>query len=329
VTREFQRFCWVWVLGIVLLGSCRSSGSPENNKPPIVEPPSASMVTIPEGCFLMGSSGYEGEAHEHPVRTVQVPEYRLDTNLVTNTEFAEFLIAKGNECGSEGSPQPCYDCADVDGRIDCEAAYSVQSTCQLQPEGPADQSCATHPVVEVSWYGADAYCSWRNARLPSEAEWERAAKGQTDASCGPWKRFPWGDNCPEEFLMANWNMEYLKGCAESTWTADTSRANCVEGDCIDGFKKTSPVGQFPAGASDFGVNDAIGNVSQWVQDTYHDQWTDAPADGSAWVDGGRGRVRKGASFYEAGRMARSSSRVYDLPTSTYDFVGFRCAADAP
>ena len=315
------------MLGLVLLVSCSSSKTNDNSKPPVVTPPSAGMKLIPAGCFQMGSSGYEGEAHERPVRSVQVPAFQMDTHLVTNEDFAFFLKAHGNACG-EGVDPLCYDCSDADGRIDCDSGYTVLSTCQDQPGGAADQSCDTHPVVEITWHGAHAYCAWRGARLPSEAEWERVAKGQTDDSCGPWRRFPWGDNCPPEFLLPNWDAQYLAECSAPSWTQQTARANCVEGDCIDGFEKTSPVGRFPAGNSDFGVTDLTGNLSQWVQDTYHAVWTDAPNDGSAWESGGLGRVRKGASFYEAGRMARSASRVYDLPVSTYDFVGFRCATDA-
>ncbi len=124
-----------------------------------------------------------------------------------------------------------------------------------------------------------------------------------------------------------WGRYLRQQCEGAAWTRADTRANCVDTDCFDGFVKTSPVGALPRGASPEGVYDLIGNVGQWVMDRHHQSYGGAPSDGSAWVTGGRGRVRKGASFYHAGRMARAAYRVYDNPKNTFDFVGFRCAVD--
>jgi len=317
------------------LGACRAEEQPDPTPEP---PPSASldgMAVIPAGCFLMGSISPEGDAHELPQHSVALPEFAIDVLPVTNEQYAAFLAGHGNECPDQGYPYECADCSSPYFGIDCGTeGYPVFDACQdlplplgeELPEGGFTTSCNNHPVVEVSWFGAQAYCASLNKRLPSEAEWARAANGPGGEDCSLWRRFPWGTDCPPEFRWEFFSSEYLEVCAGESWTRETSKANCVETDCYDGFVATSPVGYFPAGNSVEGVADLEGNTSEWTLDTYHGSYGGAPDDGSAWIADGRGRVRRSTSFYLGGRTARSAYRVYDQPWSTWDFLGFRCAA---
>ncbi len=322
-TSSVQTPCAVRARALLLVvGVGCSSRAPE----PVVLP--AGMVRIAAGCFLMGSPEDEGDVFEHPMLPVHHKSFALSAHLVTNAEYARFLTAHGPTCEHEDGRFDCYDCADADGRIDCANGFAVRGGCAREPGTAAPGACDDHPVVEVSWYGADAYCRWAGKRLPSEAEWERAAKGPGGTDCSAWRRFPWGMDCPREFQMEFYWGRYLREqCEAPAWTREEARANCIETDCFDGYTGTSPVGAFPSGATPEGVYDLIGNVSQWVADRHHLSLEGAPTDGTAWVTGGRGRVRKGASFYHAGRMARAAYRVYDAPKNTFDFIGFRCAQD--
>lgn len=309
---------WASLIIVVLVG-CKTD---RPTVPPTPDAP-AGMATISAGCFLMGSPANEGDKHEHPQHAVTLPNFAIDIHPVTNAEFATFLAQRGNDCGGK----PCLDCGDPDARIACDEtghATAVFSACEPQPGGGFEASCADHPVVEVSWNGAKAYCEWAGKRLPTEAEWERAANGPGGADCQSWTRFPWGSTCPPEFVFEIYPGPYLDVCAAQRWSIDQAKANCVDGDCADGWRFTSPRGAFAHAASPEGVQDLVGNVTEWVADSHHSSYDGAPTDGSAW-EGGRGRVRKGASFYGQGRMVRSAYRVWDRPESTYDFLGFRCA----
>jgi formylglycine-generating enzyme required for sulfatase activity len=296
------------------------------------------MVTIGAGCFEMGSPAMEGDPHEHPAHVVEHSTFAIDRNLVTNGDYALFLRSQGEVCGYDGVAWPCYDCERADGAIDCAADYKVTSDCQQAAGSSETGPCEDHPVVNVSWYGAQAYCAslgedmtfpWVGARLPSEAEWERAARGPGGAECGPGARYPWGADCPPEFLWDFYSGEYLADevCeANPVWTPQSARANCVEADCADGWMGTSSVGAFPSGATPDGVNDLIGNVTQWVADSYHRDYNGAPTDGSAWNGDSPWRVRRGTHFAMPGRTGRSAYRTLDPPTATRNYSGFRCVA---
>jgi len=298
--------------------TCSSSDTPEV---PLTAPDG--MVTFEAGCSTLGSpEEFEGDPRERPMATVQLGRFAIDAHLVTHTEFAAFLAEHGNVCSHDGIVAPCYDCADADARIDC-GGQSVRHECQAEPDGEANASCADHPVGEVTWYGARAYCEWAGKRLPTEAEWERAAKGSAGADCTAWRRFPWGSDCGAEFRFTNFYGRYLDACDDlPNWTRATTRANCVERQCHDGFTGSSPIGWFESGKTPEGVYDLAGNVEQWVADTYvagHEN-----ADGTA-REGGTGRVRKWTSWYKSGRTLRAAYRNMDQPWNAWEFVGFRCA----
>jgi iron(II)-dependent oxidoreductase len=187
-----------------------------------------SMIAIPAGGFLMGSD--DGPADERPAHRVELPAFSIDRTPVTNRQFARFLDAVGPR-GPRGEIH--YDVDDTDSRIH-----------RRGDAWRADPGAEDHPVVEASWHGARAYCAWAGRRLPTEAEWEKAARG-TDA-----RRYPWGNEPP-----------------------DPTRAHFGAG-----WNDTRPVGERPRGASPYGVLDMAGNGWEWVSSAYRPYPYDA-ADG--------------------------------------------------
>ena len=235
------------------------------------------MVAVPAGPFTMGRD--DGEPDERPAHTVQLPAFRIDRVPVTNADFAVFLNAVGVR--GEGG-QRLYDDDDRDARVHRRGARWV-----------VEAGYESHPAVEVSWHGARAYCAWRGARLPTEAEWEKAARG-TDA-----RRYPWGNEAP-----------------------DPSRARYGSG-----WNATVPVGVHPRGASPYGVLDAAGNVWEWVSSAYRaypwradDGREDASADAVRGTRGGGHDSPPGA--ITATQRGRTLSRA---PDAGHHNIGFRCA----
>jgi formylglycine-generating enzyme required for sulfatase activity len=180
--------------------------------------PAEPMIRIPAGPFVMGSE--DGPEDERPRHRVDLPAFNIDRTPVTNRQFAEFLNTTGLQA-AQG--EKYYDVDDNDARIHLRGDKRA-----------ADIGFENHPVVEASWYGALAYCRWLDKRLPTEAEWEKAARG-TDA-----RKYPWGNEPP-----------------------DSSRAQFN-----GGWHDTRPVGSFPRGASPYGALDMAGNVWEWVSSAY-------------------------------------------------------------
>jgi formylglycine-generating enzyme required for sulfatase activity len=183
----------------------------------------ALMVLVPSGLFLMGLPDDDllAEEHEKPQRSVRLSAYWVEVHAVTNARFARFLAAGGYEDPRWWTPE---------GWLWRCRTRTRQPLTWGEPgwDGP-DQ-----PAAGVSWYEADAYACWAGRRLPTDAEWERAARG-TDG-----RRYPWGDDWP-----------------------DNGRAN------FDGrVGRTTPVGLYPLGVSPCGCHDMAGNVNNWVSDWY-------------------------------------------------------------
>jgi formylglycine-generating enzyme required for sulfatase activity len=229
------------------------------------------MVLIPTGDFVMGSNGVGGPAT--PEHIVNIPAFYMDSYEVTNIKYKEFCDATGHAY----PPSPAWS-----GMLD----YFTNPT------------YANYPVVYVSWYDARAYATWAGKRLPTEAEWERAAKGGTDN-----RLYPWGD----------------------TWVA--ANAN-IRDNPADGYAHTAPVGTYPNGVSPAGCYDMAGNVFEWCEDDWHESYIGAPMDGSAWIDNPRGSscLLRGGSWYDESYWnTQCALRTIYNPGGSFEYLGFRCA----
>ncbi len=234
------------------------------------------MVFVPAGSFLMGSA--EGEKDEAPPHTVFLDAFAIDRTEVTNAAYALFWKADG---GPESPHTP--------------GSFEGAQWPDVARERP------DHPVVGVTWFDAAAYCRWAGKRLPTEAEWEKAARG-TDG-----RVWPWG----------------------GAFGGDTGRANVYSGG--DGYpQSTAPVGRFPSGASPCGALDMAGNVWEWVADWYgSDAYVRSPRKNPKGPDRGGVRTLRGGSWAATRVYARTTYRNSSfLPTERLRDVGFRCAADA-
>jgi len=220
------------------------------------------MVLIPGGEFMMGADNPSGD---HPLHKVHLPSFYLDTYEVTNAQYLRFCRETGRRL-PEFWGQDHYHCS---------------------------EKFPDHPVVGVNWGDAAAYAQWAGKRLPTEAEWEYAARGGRTGMA-----YPWGDSLSP--AQANY---YRTG---------------VEG--------TKPVGSYPPNG--YGLYDMAGNVVEWVQDRYDpDYYLNSPSDDPPGPEKGRFRVIRGGGWHSG----PSCNRVYyrnALPPNWLDFnVGFRCARD--
>ena len=272
----------------------------------------ASMVLVPAGPFLRGSiedaqlgaivGSYLGD--ENPETSIFLPAFYIDVYEVTIGQFAEFVADTGYTTEVERLNSGYR--WTQDGWIGDEGLN------WRQPLYPGDDGMErkNHPVSQVGINDAAAFCRWRGARLPTEAEWEKAARGIDG------RRFPWGNRFDPSF-------------ANTCGSNCTQRLNYqqeVPGD--DGYPYTSPVGSFPEGVSPYGVHDMAGNVWEWVQDRYDPLYFRY---GSPIAPRGPTRgeyyVVKGGSFISGSQFVRTTSRSYDPTWKGWSGVGFRCALD--
>jgi gamma-glutamyl hercynylcysteine S-oxide synthase len=261
------------------------------------------MVYVPGGPFEMGSRGYPfAYDNEQPPHTVELDGFRMDRYPVTNGEYAEFIAAGGyairslwSDAGWEwkeknGVTAPLYW-----SRKTGEALWRVREMF-AETELRAD-----HPVVGVSWYEAMAYARFIGKRLPTEAEWEKAASW--DAASQTKRRFSWGDD-PARPSVANYNFD--------TW-------------------ETTPVTKHSADASAYGCVDMSGNVWEWTATVFDGypgfEAYPYPEYSELWFDGDH-RVLKGGSWATRLPLLRCSFRNFWRPGFRIAFAGFRCAADA-
>ncbi|MEJ7576910.1 MAG: SUMF1/EgtB/PvdO family nonheme iron enzyme [Pyrinomonadaceae bacterium] len=263
--------------------------------------PSAVMVTIPEGEVRMGAVWNNEFAYDNelPAHAVHVPAFKIDLLLTTNEEYRDFINEGGygrrewwsdegwNRKEQESWTAPFYWEQAGDGWREKRMFDEVE----ILPQ---------HPVSGISWYEAEAYAKFRGKRLPSEAEWERAAT--CDVEQIRKRRFAWGDVEPNA-SRCNFDLQH--------WG-------------------TAPVGSFPDGATLHGCLDMSGNLWEWTNDTF------APYPGfksfpypeysQEWFDGDH-RVLKGGSWATSGAVLRTSFRNFFRRHSRIAFAGVRCAAD--
>ena len=275
------------------------------------------MVYVPAGEFEMGnnniqwiwdgrlSSGYinlQVFIDESPQHTVYLDAFWFDQTEVTVEMFRSFVEATGYETTAEevgwGSPW-------TDGPMEEEWPH-VPGTDWQHPHGPESFAQGNHPVVQVTWLDAAAYCEWAGGSLPTEAQWERAARGDEG-----WI-WPWGNNyngfvgnfCDAQCPVDRWN--------------DASYE--------DGYALTAPVGSFPGGASPYGALDMAGNVWEWVADWYdEDYYENSPTENPLGPSFGVARTQRGGAWIDNESWVRTTVRHATPPRNLADDLGFRCA----
>jgi formylglycine-generating enzyme required for sulfatase activity len=259
------------------------------------------MVFVPEGRFWMGSDA--GPEYEQPSHSVWVDAFWMDRTEVTNAQYAAFVRETGFTTDAESAGWSyVYD-------PDSGKWIRMNGADWRHPGGPATgvEALAEYPAAYMSWNDAQAYCRWAGRRLPTEAEWEKAARG-TDG-----RTYPWGNRPPDGALLnfadRNINLDWADPQAD------------------DGYAFSSPVGSYPDGASPYGALDLAGNVWEWVQDWfdfhYYRERTDwiNPTGPSARA----GRVLRGGSWADSARVTRATYRLGYYPMDGYAYYGFRCA----
>jgi formylglycine-generating enzyme required for sulfatase activity len=266
----------------------------------------ADMTLVPAGEFLMGSpEGTDGFPDERPQRRVFLSAFWIDRREVTNADYESFVRATGHQPPVNANP-----------------------SASLWDNGSPLPSSKTHPVVNVSWDDALTFCQWKGGRLPTEAEWEKAARG-TDG-----RRYPWGDHWDHAFSNSasywagrtvefnsgdDWNAFWVKGEG-----AKISRERGLKGEVL-----TLPVGSFENAASPYGLLDMAGNASEWVQDWYDpDFYKKGPVSDPQGPERGAVKVQRGGSWLKPALSLRTSDRDYGNPNSRPSGAGIRCAKDA-
>lgn len=288
--------------------------------------PLTGMVSVPAGRFRMGSVSSESFVAdgEGPVRRVQVSAFLISATAVSNDEFGAFVEATGYTTEAErfgwsyvfsGLLNPTARRHLMPGTVSgAEWWCGVRGATWAHPLGPGSDlnALGNHPAVHVSWNDALAYADWRGARLPTEAEWERAARAGLEQST-----YPWGDQLtPGGVHHAN------------IWQGTFPHQNTDE----DGYRATAPVDAFPPNG--FGLHNMAGNVWEWTADWWSSTWH-ASASAATRIDpkgppAGQARVVKGGSYlchWSYCTRYRVAARTSTTPDSTLGHTGFRLAAD--
>lgn len=280
------------------------------------------MLLIPGGEFLMGSTDEDSiiADGEGPIRKVTVNPFYMDTTTVTNEQFRKFIQETGYVTESEA-----YGWSFVFHLLVSEETrktvnqspkqtpwwYVVEGATWDHPEGPDStiENRMDHPVIHMSWNDAQVYCKWSGKRLPTEAEWEFAARGGLEQN-----RYPWGNELtPESIHQCN----VFQGVFPHTNTAE------------DGFISTAPVKAFTPNG--YGLYNVAGNVWEWCHDWFHpDALTHGGPNNPQGPKHGSGRIMRGGSYLCHASYCnryRVGARTSNTPDSSTGNIGFRCVKD--
>ncbi|WP_405659556.1 formylglycine-generating enzyme family protein [Streptomyces sp. NBC_01166] len=278
-------------------------------------------VLLTGGPFLMGTEDPDGfrADGEGPVREVRVSAFRIDAHAVSNERFAEFVSATGHVTEAERFGWSYVFAGFLPaalrrgaGRPDGAPWWcGVEGVRWDRPEGPGSgiEDRADHPVVHVSWNDARAYCRWAEARLPTEAEWEYAARGGLVQA-----RFPWGDELtPDGEHRCN------------VWQGHFPTKNTAE----DGYAGTAPVDAYQPNG--YGLYNMAGNVWEWCQDWWSTDRQAARRSDPRGPGAGDAKVIRGGSYLchrSYCNRYRVAARTRNTPDSTTGNLGFRCVRPA-
>ena len=255
------------------------------------------LITIPAGEFLMGSDS-DDRPETSPQHLVYLDAYAIFKTPVTNAHFARFVYETGYQTLAE---QQGWSYMGHNLEKYLGAYWAAPKGLGSNLLGQSD-----YPVFHVSWEDAAAYCTWAGGWLPTEAQWEKAARG-TDG-----RTYPWGNADPtaEKANFCDVNCPRY-------W------ANTVEN---DGYTTVAPVGSFPAGASPYGVLDMAGNINEWVADwRSEDYYANSPYENPAGPVTGEFKMERGGSWLSGWTNLRSFSRSnYETIDHAHDLEGFRC-----
>jgi formylglycine-generating enzyme required for sulfatase activity len=226
------------------------------------------MVQIPEGPFVMGSRDDDSDPDEKPEHPIYLKSYYLDLKEVTRGEYDRFA----------------------------KMTRRVTRRIEVFEDDPAKLLKPDLPAIAVTWDDAEAYCKWAGKRLPTEAEWEKAARGENK------RRYPWGNDFVSSYANIDGNE--------------------------DGFRYLAPPGSLEGGRSPYGIYDMAGNVGEWVADSYAESfYQKSPYRDPKGPEQGDQKVIRGGSWRETKNNVRSSKRFQAKPWRHDITVGFRCAKD--
>ena len=264
-----------WLCAGLLAPSCRTGSAPPPTRTTSAPVPE-DMVVVPAGEFLMGCNeavDNDCAPSERPARQVFVSAFAIGRTEVTVEAYGRCVAASAcTRAGQYG---------------DCNHGYPER--------GQFPANC-------VTFFQAQAYCAWIGGRLPTEAEWEKAARGSDG------RIWPWGNDF--EDTPGHWRANCGEGLAHDLWLRD-------------GFELDAPVGKYPQGASPYGLLDMAGNVAEWVADWYGEYDPTATKDPTGPATG-KVKVVRGGSYMSPRKLVRASARDWHSPDQWLAHVGFRC-----
>lgn len=265
------------------------------------------FVAVPGGCFQMGDSFGDGESDERPVHEVCVDSFTMGKYSVTVGQFRKFVISTGYRTDAENGGG-CF-------TVDANGHWSKVSSANWK--NPGFSQTDSHPVVCISWKDATEFSKWltqqngKTYRLPTEAEWEYAARGATNG------RNFWGDSADDACNYAN---------VRDRTASKTRLPRLTPHDCDDRCVFTAPVGSYRP--NPFGLYDMMGNVWQWTGDWYSESYYSvSPRNNPQGAFSGSRRVPRGGSWRSSAEHVRASLRVHP-PSSQTAGVGFRLVSQS-
>jgi len=273
------RLVFIMFVLVFAIASCSPNDPIKSTENILADDQEIHMALVPAGPFEMGS--LNGEDDEQPVHTVMLDAYYIDQYEVTNSQYAV--------CADLGICDPTTDTSAFDSSYTRGVYFG-------------NQEFSDYPVIYANWHEAQQFCQWRGARLPTEAEWEKAARGGLEG-----KTYPWGDQAP----LCEYDA--LNGAKFDD-----------DGDCNN--TDTEKVGSYSPNG--YGLYDMVGNVWEWVSDYYDENYyADSPTNNPSGPEQGSYPVIRGSTWGDSADRLRISDRRFNDPKSGSLYSGFRCARD--